>query len=130
MLKKAGYILMTFLLLTATSGITIYRHYCGTSLVGSTVLFAPQDCCKTQCHCCHNEIVKAKISDQFNAGNSKFDFREAVKDLFYSASFPNLVLAIMPDPATLCLQLHKFKPLRSIPVPAANPEARLQVFLL
>ena len=70
MLKKTTNIIMAVLLIVATSGITIYRHYCGTTLMKATVSLEAAKCCKIPCPLCHNETIKLKISDEFSASIS------------------------------------------------------------
>ena len=130
MLKKTGYILMAVLLLFATSGITIYRHYCGNALVKATVSFAPTQCCKIPCPRCHNETIKLKISDQFSASYTNHVFSKEIKDLSAFPSFPQCIIASLVNLPISHIQSFKVKPLFAFSFLAGNPEARLQVFLL
>jgi len=130
MLKKIGYIIMAVLLLFATSGITIYRHYCGNTLMKTAVSFAPKQCCKIPCPRCHNETIKLKISDQFSASYTNHTFSKEIKDLFTFSSFPQFIIASLTNLTPSHSQSFKVKPLFANPFLAGNPEARLQVFLL
>ena len=56
MFKKAGYIILTSLLLIVTVGFVVSRHYCDDMLV-SVALDAPADHCDHSMNdnCCHDE---------------------------------------------------------------------------
>lgn len=130
MLKKTGYIIMAVLLLFATSGITIYRHYCGNALVKTTVSLASAQCCKIPCPLCHNETIKLKISDQFSASFTNDTFSNEVKDILTFPSLPQFIIASLTNLPLSQSQSFKVKPLFAGYFLAGNPEARLQVFLL
>ena len=130
MLKKTGYIIMAVLLLFATSGITIYRHYCGNTLVKASVSFAPVQCCKIPCPRCHNETIKLKISDQFSASYTNHTFRKEIKELFIFPSAPQFIIASLTNLPPSHSQSFKVKPFFAFSFLAGTPEARLQVFLL
>jgi hypothetical protein len=68
MLKKAGNIVIILLLLVATGGMPVTRHYCG--LVQKSVSFftTPKSCCGDSCSRCHNVFKFTKVNDDFEAG--------------------------------------------------------------
>ncbi|MDO9257462.1 MAG: hypothetical protein Q7U54_18220 [Bacteroidales bacterium] len=70
MLKKAGNIVIIVLLLVATGGMPVTRHYCG--LVQKSVSFytTPKACCGGSCDKCHNVFKFTKVNDDFESGSS------------------------------------------------------------
>ena len=70
MLKKAGNIAIILLLLVATGGMPITRHYCGTSEKSYSLYSTPKSCCNGHCDKCHNVFKFSKVNDNFEAGSS------------------------------------------------------------
>jgi hypothetical protein len=70
MIKRAGNIAIMILLLLATGGIPITRHYCGSSEKSFSVFSTPKACCNGQCDRCHNVFKFSKVNDAFEAGSS------------------------------------------------------------
>jgi hypothetical protein len=71
LMKKAGNIIVIFLLLIATGGIPITRHYCGYSLVSFSLFSNPKSCCGDDCNKCHNDFSYQKVTDNFNCSHSE-----------------------------------------------------------
>lgn len=73
MTRKILHIAVSFLLLAATSGITITRHYCGENLI--SVVFGQQadSCCDGPCQHCHNETVHYQVEDNFTLNQVQFN---------------------------------------------------------
>jgi hypothetical protein len=69
MLKKAGNIAIILLLLVATGGMPITRHYCGTVEMSFSVYSTPKACCNGHCDKCHNVFKFSKVNDNFEAGS-------------------------------------------------------------
>ena len=70
-IKKLAHILMIFLLLIATAGVSINKHYSGGNLFSTSVFVEAKSCCETPCSCCKNtsELVQVKadfIASTFN----------------------------------------------------------------
>jgi hypothetical protein len=70
MLKKAGNIAIILLLLVATGGLTVTRHYCGVAEMSFSVYSTPKACCSGHCDKCHNVFKFTKVNDNFEAGSS------------------------------------------------------------
>lgn len=70
MLKKAGNIVIILLLLVATGGMPITRHYCGKAEMSFSVYSTPKFCCSGHCDKCHNVFKFSKVNDNFEAGSS------------------------------------------------------------
>ena len=70
MFKKAGNIAIILLLLVATGGMPITRHYCGAAEMSFSVYSTPKACCNGHCGKCHNVFRFTKVDDNFEAGSS------------------------------------------------------------
>jgi hypothetical protein len=70
MLKKAGNIVIILLLLVATGGMPVTRHYCGMSEMSFSVYSTPKACCGGHCDKCHNVFKFSKVNDDFVAGST------------------------------------------------------------
>jgi hypothetical protein len=70
MLKKAADIAIIFLLLVATGGVPVTRHYCGTVEKSFAVYSTPKACCGGHCDKCHNVFKFSKVKDVFEGGCS------------------------------------------------------------
>ena len=91
MLKKTGHIIMVVMLLFATSGITIYRHYCCGRLVNTSIYSVTHHCCETNCPGCRNEIINLRIADQFESCQNQINLKPDYKTLFEQHSLPTLL---------------------------------------
>jgi hypothetical protein len=132
MLKKIANIIMAVMLLFATSGITIYRHYCCGSLVNTSVYSTPHHCCKTNCPGCRNEIINLRIADQFESFQSQIDLKSGFTTLLQQHSLP-ILLAFSTTPVVGLFNDtqgdHSIKPYPNYSIYAGNSNALLHVFL-
>jgi hypothetical protein len=132
MAKKAGYIVIILLLLFGTTGMTINRHFCGRSLIGTSLYSTPDNCCNDSCPGCHNEKISFRISDQFEPGQDQVSFNPGFKiipdqHLFAVLfSIKSVTQNIFADDLRLD---HWAKPCPTKPYYAGNATAVLQVFL-
>ncbi|MEI6765300.1 MAG: hypothetical protein WCM76_06635 [Bacteroidota bacterium] len=120
MLKKSLHIIVILILLISTSGVIIDRHFCGNSLV-STTLGKSADCCKDH-SCCRHEIHFYKIGDSFQSSQVSMLCQAPVD----TAACPVLV-SFLSEPVSA--------PVLSCITETSPPEYRyapsfLQVFLL
>ena len=74
MIRKVIHITLVMLLLTISTGMTLYTHYCGSSRESISINSEPKSCCGDDCNCCHNESVTVKIKDNYSATVFTFDF--------------------------------------------------------
>ena len=65
MLKKITHIVLSLLLVVATSGFTISKHYCGNQLFSVSIFHAKDCSCGDKCKDCHTNIKQVKVFDQF-----------------------------------------------------------------
>ncbi len=66
MLRKTVHIIITALLLTATTGFTVSRHYCGNTLVSFSLSAEAAACCEDiSGECCHDVSEHFEIDQEF-----------------------------------------------------------------
>lgn len=70
MLKKAGNIAIILLLLVATGGLPVTRHYCGSTEKSFSIYSTPKACCGDHCDKCHNVFKFSKVNDVFEGDYS------------------------------------------------------------
>lgn len=75
MIRKVIHITLVMLLLATSTGMTIYTHYCGSTLESVSIDKVPHSCCGDDCKDCHNESVTIKIHDDYSATTFTFDFQ-------------------------------------------------------
>jgi hypothetical protein len=66
MFKKAGYIIITGILVAVNTGITVNMHYCGDRLYSFRIYGQAGTCCNdSHCGHCQDESVKLEIHEDF-----------------------------------------------------------------
>lgn len=95
MLKKFAYISLIVLLLVYSSGITVYKHYCGSKYIKQTVNIIPHKCCKGTCKSCHNTVKQFKIIDNYESDKASFNFKNEISKIFSLSDFSTLLLSII-----------------------------------
>jgi len=70
MIKKAANIVLILLMLIATSGVAVTRHYCGPTEKSFSIYSTPKSCCDSHCDKCHNVFKFTKVNDNFVAETS------------------------------------------------------------
>ena len=124
---------MIVMLVFATSGITIYRHYCCGRLVTASVYSNTSHCCETKCPGCRNEIINLRIVDQFESNQNRPDLKPGYNTLFEQHSLPTLLSFSTFSYPSIINETQgdqSVKPCPYHPVYAGNSNAFLQVFLL
>jgi hypothetical protein len=89
MLKRIAHIVFGILLIVATSGFTISKHYCGNHLF-SVSIFKIDNCgCGDKCKDCHTNIKLVKVTDNFSASDAIHPDAPTTADLliFYNIDF-------------------------------------------
>ena len=133
MFKKSGYIIIVLTLLFATTGLTINRHYCGKQLMQTSLYSTPHGCCGESCKGCHNEIIKLRITDNFQSSNSRIDYSEGFKTVLKDHALP-LILAYSIAPFTDLVKNppgdYSIKVPPNLPLQAGRITSFLQVFLI
>jgi hypothetical protein len=82
MLKKITHIVFGLLLIVATSGFTISKHYCGNQLFSVSILHAKVCNCGDKCKDCHTDIIQVKVYDDFAAPDVLHPEAPTTSDLF------------------------------------------------
>lgn len=133
MLRKTAHIIMVVMLIFATSGITIYRHYCCGRLVDTSIYTTTKHCCETHCPGCRNEIINLRIADQFESYQNRIDLKPGFKTLFEQHSLPTVLAFSTTSHPALSFDTqgdHSLKPYPKNSVYAESNIAFLQVFRL
>ena len=65
MLRKAGHIILGFIIVVVTMGVTINKHYSEGNLYSISLFFEAESCCERACDCCSDESQTYKIDDNF-----------------------------------------------------------------
>jgi len=77
MIQKVSHIILSFLLLLTTTGLTISSHYCGNRLVGVTINSEAEPCCDMEGRCCQNVTQIVKVNDNYTTTSNNFSFEQA-----------------------------------------------------
>lgn len=64
MIRKVAHMTISVLLLIATAGITVSKHYCGENLEAVALMNSPDACCDLE-SCCHDETQVFMMDDDF-----------------------------------------------------------------
>jgi hypothetical protein len=94
MIRKVIHIVLILTVLTTSTGMTIYSHYCGTTLKSVSLNVEPTPCC-TDCNSCHNETVSVKSHDNFSVPAFIFDFHP------FELTLPAIQQLFIEEPTTL-----------------------------
>lgn len=65
MLRKTSHIILSSLLLFATVGLTISKHYCGGNLISTSIFGEAESCCDNS-DCCKNEIEIFQLDEDYS----------------------------------------------------------------
>ncbi len=76
MLKKISHIFLALLIAVTSMGLTISKHYCGSSFESVSINSTPETCCNGPCDLCHNETITIKLKDDFSITAYAFDFTQ------------------------------------------------------
>jgi hypothetical protein len=94
-MKKAGMSIMVVLLLIATGGLSVTRHYCGRTFASFALYSTPEPCCGNDCDKCHNVFSFNKVTDNFTVSSS-----EEVKSPLSENLFSSIVIFELPATIT------------------------------
>nr|NQU90370.1 hypothetical protein [Bacteroidota bacterium] len=75
MLNRISHIILAFLILLTSIGMTLTMHYCGGQLKSVSVITTAEACCDTP-GCCHNKTITIKIEDNFLIASDTFGFSQ------------------------------------------------------
>ena len=122
MLKKFSQIFLAMLFMVTTMGMTVSKHYCGSSLQSVSVFSEINPCCDMDTGCCHNEQVNIDIEDDYSVTSNNFDFS------IFALELPALLELFQLDVPELIsdFQFHNFLPERKM----QTVLSRLQTYLL
>ncbi len=125
MFRKTGHIILATLLLIATTGFSVSKHYCGSHLVEVAINSEIEPCCGDMgnSNCCHNETEYFQLKEDIVSPASFENTRIASFDIL----FP-LVFAIFLDtPGIVEIEINNFA---ESPSPATQTKlSLLQTYL-
>ena len=102
MIKRAGNIVIMVLLLIATGGVPLTRHYCGSAEMSCAIYSKPKPCCAHQCDKCHNVFKFSRVIDVFEPASS-FNITQSLTEVItlhasdFFDQFDNLYNSYKPD---------------------------------
>ena len=76
MSRRVSHIIISIILLIATTGLTVSWHYCGESLKSIQTKSDPHACCDKTTQCCHDEIKTFRLNWEFESSEFKTDFSQ------------------------------------------------------
>jgi len=82
MLKKIIHIVFGILLIVATTGFTISKHYCGNHLFSVSIFSVDKCGCGDKCKDCHTNLKLVKVTDNFSAPDAVHPDAPISADLF------------------------------------------------
>ena len=121
MLKKILHIVFGLLLIVATTGFTISKHYCGNHLFSVSIFKAEKCGCGDKCKDCHTNLKLVKVTDIFSAPDAIHSDVPVTVDLF---TVYNLDFSFYTSPAVTTA----FTLLKAPPPGNQNSFALLQSF--
>lgn len=106
--KKLGHIILVFLLLISTAGVSINKHYSGGELFSTALFLEADSCCETPCGCCDESTETIKVEADYMASIFELD-DIADLDLLY-ASIPLVLQLISTEVSTNSFKTGDFSP--------------------
>ncbi|MGM0530728.1 MAG: HYC_CC_PP family protein [Bacteroidota bacterium] len=73
MIRNPGNIFLSLLVLCATTGLAVNKHYSNGELFSASLYSSPETCCQVLnfCYCCHEETERFKITDYFRTSSQQ-----------------------------------------------------------
>jgi hypothetical protein len=73
MLRKAAHIAIVILLLVATGGVPVTKHFCGKVQKSVSIYTSPKPCCGGHCDKCRNVFSFTRVNDDFVPQTSNYN---------------------------------------------------------
>lgn len=86
MIRRATHIILSFLLLVSTIGLSVSKHYCDGKLI-STSFFIDADSCCDSTDCCKNETEVFQLHEAFSVSVDLYLQESAPIDLLLNPIF-------------------------------------------
>ncbi len=77
MLKRISHIAISIILLIATTGLTISRHYCDESMMAAIDASGASSCCDTSAECCEHDVETFRIDNEFESTKFSIDVTQS-----------------------------------------------------
>lgn len=81
MFKKVSHIIVSVLLLVATTGFTTYKHYCGEAITAESIHTDKDNCCDVASACCHEEAEILQIDAEYLSALFDYNFEQTVIEI-------------------------------------------------
>jgi len=81
MIRKAGNILITLILLVSTIGIIIHFHYSGNELFSIGIYQEAESCCQTECGGCSEQVEIYKLEVDYLITSIKTDYIPVISEV-------------------------------------------------
>ena len=93
MFRKSLNIIIASILLISTTGFTVSKHYCGSTLVSMTLNSEAESCCGMNGSYCHNESDFFQVDDDFSSNIQKLEIEyfAFVFKIIENYSFQNII---------------------------------------
>lgn len=81
MFKRISHIIVSVLLLIATTGFTTYSHFCGEELLAESMQTNKNDCCDVASTCCHEEAEILQIDTEYLLASFDYNFGQSAVEI-------------------------------------------------
>ena len=81
MTRKILHISISVILLVATTGITVSKHYAGGKLFSVSITGEAKSCCEHDCDCCDNSVDTYRLTADYIISANTYPADEPVVDL-------------------------------------------------
>jgi hypothetical protein len=109
MIRKISHILIAFVVMITTMGLTVSAHSCGGELKSIQLLSEADNCCGDSCPNCENEIIKVEIEDDFTIQTLNFDFEQ---EFTFLSAFIQLLIVPSITEEIMQVAYHEPAPLK------------------
>lgn len=123
MYKKVSHIIVSILLLIATTGFSSFRHYCGEDLISDSIVSNQAGCCDDSSTCCHDEVESYRIDTDYLSASISINLEQVAVEIPFLMgpkfsnqdrgtlsmfAFNNLTLPLMNGESHSYLQVFRF----------------------
>lgn len=111
MLRKVINISVLVLIVLATTGVSITKHFCGEQLKDISLTGNTKSCCGDECSCCHDEKIILKITDNFTGNTFVIDNAKVLSTLWMSFNQSVIQIIGLPSADSFTETLYALPPL-------------------
>ncbi|WP_411289415.1 HYC_CC_PP family protein [Mariniphaga sp.] len=108
MFKSFSHIVLSFLLLAATTGMAVSKHFCDEFLISTSFFSEDEPCCDSG-NCCHNETTFYQVDEDF--ASPGFSQLPHIIDIdLFSSGFGQYIAVLPPEASTHFIPVRKPPP--------------------